>query len=82
MSIKDFERALNIVRAGRTDEEMFRDRVTSGPPAELMIFTKIGDPRPRALPDGRTIFDPDAIRETANMTDDEAMAWFDIPEAE
>jgi hypothetical protein len=26
--------------------------------------------------------DPDAIKETADMTDREAMAWLDIPEVE
>jgi hypothetical protein len=36
----------------------------------------------RQLPDGRVISDPDAIRETADMTDEEAMAWLDIPEVE
>ena len=69
-----------MIRAGRTDEQMLRERVTAHPRPEDMVITKLGDPRPRLLPDNRIITDPDAIRETADMTDAQAMAWLDIPE--
>jgi hypothetical protein len=70
------------LRRGRTNKEMMIERMTAHPPLEGMIFSKLGDPRPRLLPDNRVITDPDAIRETADMTDEQAMAWLDIPEAE
>ena len=68
------------LRRGRTDEEMLRERVKAHPRPEDMVFTRFEDPRPRLLPDNRIITDPDAIRETADMTDEEAMEWLDIPE--
>jgi hypothetical protein len=82
MSIEDFKRNLEVIRAGRTDEEMLNERLTAHPEPEDMLFTKLGDPRPRLLPDGRVIADPDALREVADLTDEEAMAWLDIPEIE
>ena len=69
-----------IVQAGRTDEEMLRERMTAGPRPEDMVFSPLGGPYPRLLPDGRVIKDPDAIREVADMSDEEAMAWLDIPD--
>jgi hypothetical protein len=68
------------LRNGRTDEEMMNERLTAHPRPEDMVITKLSDPRPRLLPDNRIITDHDAIRETADMTDEDAMAWLDIPE--
>lgn len=70
------------LRRGRTDEEMLQERLTAHPPPEGMLFSPRNGPHPRLLPDNRVITDPDAIRETADMSDEEAMAWLDIPEAE
>lgn len=80
MSVADFKRNLNVVRAGRTDAEMERERMTAHPRPEDMLFSPLGGLYPRLLPDGRVIADPDAIRETADLTDEEAVAWLDIPE--
>jgi hypothetical protein len=70
------------LRHGRTDEEMMNERLTAHPRPQDMIITKFEDPRPRLLPDNRIITDPDALREVADLTDEEAMAWLDIPEIE
>jgi hypothetical protein len=82
MSIAEFKRSLEIIRAGRTDEEMLNERLTAHPRPEDMIITKFGDPRPRLLPDNRIITDSDALREVADLTDEQAMVWLDIPEIE
>jgi hypothetical protein len=50
-----------------------------GPDADKMIFSPLGGPYPRRLPNWQYITDPDDLRETAGMTDEEAMAWMDIP---
>jgi hypothetical protein len=66
------------IRNGRTDEQMMQDRISQHPPAHLMIFTKLGGPYPRQMPDGRVVKDPDTLRQIAHMTDNEVMEWLDI----
>jgi hypothetical protein len=72
-----YKRASEIVRAGRTDEEMLRERLTAHPRPEDMIITRLEDPRPRLLPDNRIITDPDTLRAIAKLTDYEVMERLD-----
>ena len=65
------------LRNGRTDEEMLNERLIAHPRPEHMIITKLGDPRPRLLPDNRIITDPDTIRAVANLSDVDVMEWLD-----
>jgi hypothetical protein len=77
MSIENFKRLSEIVRAGRTDDEMMNERMTAHPRPEDMIITNLEDPRPRCLLDGRAITDPDTLRAIAKLTDYEVMEWLD-----
>lgn len=43
-------------------------------PADQMLFTKLGDPLPRQLPDGRVIIRSDLV---ATLNDKQAAEWLD-----
>ncbi len=58
----------------KTDEEMLRERMTAHPQPENMIFSPLGGPYPRLLPDGRMIRDGSLVD---TLTDEEAMEWLD-----
>jgi hypothetical protein len=44
---------------------------------EDMIITKLGDPLPRCLPDGRVVKEPDVLRMVEKLDDNEVMEWLD-----
>lgn len=49
-------------------------RFASHETPEQMIFTKLGDPLPRCLPDGRVVIRSDLI---STLDDNEATDWID-----